>query len=129
MAIFNMQLHQLEETLAKIETNINDVQEKAKYKVMFVAEELLTNIVRHANFEDRTPFVSLDIEFNEKSDFNIECKDNSKAFNPLQQEDPNINANIEDRELGGLGIYLTKKYAKNLEYLYEDGFNILRISL
>ncbi|MDD2449681.1 MAG: ATP-binding protein [Sulfurimonas sp.] len=129
MATFTMHLNQLEETLLKIEAFLGDADEKTKFKVMFICEELLTNLVRHADFEDRTPSISLKIESDKGSGFVMEYRDNSKAFNLQNHKDPNIDAKIEERELGGLGIYLVKKYAPNLEYKQEDGLNVLRLSL
>lgn len=129
MATFEMELNQLEGTLLKIEEYLDGSDEKIKFKAMFICEELLTNLVRHADFEDRTPSVTLKIESDKKSGFTMEYRDNSKAFNLQEHKDPNIDAEIEERELGGLGIYLVKKYAPNLEYKQEDGFNVLRLSL
>ncbi|EQB34394.1 hypothetical protein M947_10965 [Sulfurimonas hongkongensis] len=124
-----MGLNQLEDTLLKIEEYLEGADKKMKFKVMFICEELLTNLVRHADFEDRTPLITLEIESDKKSGFVMEYRDNSKAFNLQDYKDPNIDAEIEERELGGLGIYLVKKYAPNLEYEQKDGLNVLRLSL
>lgn len=129
MATFTMQLDELEHTLLKIEEYLGLADEKAKFKVMFIAEELLTNLVRHGEFKDRDPSISFSIESDKRGSFEIECRDNAEAFNLQERKDPNIDAKLEDRELGGLGIYLVKRYAQDLEYRREDGFNILRISL
>lgn len=124
-----MQLNELDKTLVNIEEHIKTIDEKSKYKIMFISEELLTNLVRHADFEDKTPDVTLTININKKNSFELEYKDNSKAFNLFEHKDPNIQLSIEQRELGGLGIYLVKEYAKTLEYIYRNGFNIIRITL
>jgi len=133
MATFKMQLNNLGETLLNIEAYLeiecDNADPKSKYKVMFIAEELLTNLVHHADFEDKTPFVTFNIELNKKKNFQLECKDNSKTFNPLEQKDPDTHMDLEKRELGGLGIYLSKKYAQELEYIYKDGYNILRLNV
>jgi len=129
MATFEMQLNKLEETLLKIDNYLNSVDEKSKFKVMFIAEELLTNLVRHANFKDKTPSISFNIEFDKKGKLEIECRDNAEAFDFSEHKDPDIDAKLKDRELGGLGIYLVKKYAQELEYKRENNFNILRLSL
>ncbi|MCK9490619.1 MAG: ATP-binding protein [Sulfurimonas sp.] len=129
MATFAMNLDQLEGTLLKIEEYLDGADEKTKFKAMFICEELLTNLVRHADFEGRTPSITIEIETDKKSGFIMEYRDNSKAFNLQDHKDPNIDAQIQERELGGLGIYLVKKYAPNLEYKQEGGFNVLRLSL
>jgi len=129
MATFKMQASELEETLLKIEEFIQGANETSKYKIMFICEELLTNLVRHADYEGKTPDITFSIEVKDNNAFELQCKDNAKAFDILEHKDPDLNADMDDREPGGLGIYLLKKYTKKMEYLYEKGFNILRMSL
>jgi len=129
MATFKMQLNELEETLLSIEAFLKNVDEKSKYKIMFICEELLTNLVRHANFKDKTPDITFNIEVGKNNTFELQCRDNAQAFNLLEYKQPDFNADLEDKELGGLGIYLLQKYTKKMEYFYEKGFNILRIIL
>ena len=52
-------------------------------------------------------------------------KDKGKPFNPLAREDPDITLSAEERDIGGLGIFLTKKFMDSVSYAYEDGQNIL----
>ena len=49
----------------------------------------------------------------------------NKILNPLENKDPDITLDIEDREIGGLGIFLVKKTMDELSYEYVDGQNIL----
>ena len=51
--------------------------------------------------------------------------DQGIPYNPLENKDPDITLDIEDRELGGLGIFLVKKTMDELSYEYADGQNIL----
>lgn len=55
-------------------------------------------------------------------------KDSGKPFNPLAREDPDITLAAEDRDIGGLGIFLTKKFMDSVTYEYTDGHNILTMS-
>ena len=54
-------------------------------------------------------------------------RDSGVPFNPLERPDPDITLSAEDRSIGGLGIYLTKKYMDKIEYRYENDENILTI--
>ena len=51
--------------------------------------------------------------------------DQGIPYNPLESKDPDITLDIEDREIGGLGIFLVKKTMDELSYEYADGQNIL----
>ena len=51
--------------------------------------------------------------------------DQGTPYNPLENKDPDITLDIEDREIGGLGIFLVKKTMDELSYEYVDGQNIL----
>jgi anti-sigma regulatory factor (Ser/Thr protein kinase) len=102
---------------------------KQLYKATFVCEEILTNLVRHANFENSTPDVSLNLDTLEQEALLLTFKDNAQSFNLLEYPDPKIGGDLEETELGGLGIYLTKQYAKNIQYCYENECNILKVLL
>ncbi|SFR61410.1 anti-anti-sigma factor [Pseudobutyrivibrio sp. NOR37] len=48
-------------------------------------------------------------------------------YNPLEKEDPDISADVDDRQIGGLGIFMAKKSMDNMRYEYRDGRNILTL--
>ena len=54
-------------------------------------------------------------------------KDRGKPFNPLAKADPNITASSEEREIGGLGIFMVKKIMDKVEYEYINGQNVLTL--
>ena len=53
--------------------------------------------------------------------------DNGVPYDPLTKEDPDITLAAEERQIGGLGIYMVKKTMDDITYEYKDGQNILRI--
>ena len=53
--------------------------------------------------------------------------DSGKPFNPLNIVEPDISLSAEEREIGGLGIFLVKKTMNLVEYEYKNGQNILKI--
>ncbi|MBP5464210.1 MAG: SpoIIE family protein phosphatase, partial [Treponema sp.] len=55
-------------------------------------------------------------------------RDRGKPFDPLARKDPDITLSADQREIGGLGIFLTKKFMDSVTYAYEDGQNILTMS-
>ncbi len=53
--------------------------------------------------------------------------DSGIPYNPLEHEDPDINLELDEREIGGLGIFLVKKTVDEIHYEYKDSQNILTI--
>ena len=60
-------------------------------------------------------------------EFWISFKDWGTPYNPLERPDPDFNIPFEDRRIGGLGIYMVKKFMDRVEYRNEDGCNFFVI--
>jgi serine/threonine-protein kinase RsbW len=129
MKCLQINFDDIAETLEKIEQFILNLNDSLRFKIMLICEEVITNQIRHANFKDRDKEIECCFDLNYKNRILLIFKDNAKKFNPLEQNDPNLTKNIEETELGGLGIFMIKKYSKELVYDYKDGYNILRIIL
>ncbi len=119
--------NKLSDALEIIESWIDCLEEKLRYKVMLICEEAITNQIRHATFEDKERYI--EFCFDKRDDINLVFKDNAKKFDPLKSKDPDITKDLDDRELGGLGIYMIKKYSKNITYQYSNGYNILKVTV
>ena len=57
----------------------------------------------------------------------LSFKDKGKAYNPLEKKDPNLNVSIDQRTIGGLGIYMVKSMVDEISYEHLDDTNILYI--
>ncbi|MDE6566379.1 MAG: ATP-binding protein [Lachnospiraceae bacterium] len=57
----------------------------------------------------------------------ITFMDHGVPYDPLQREDPDTTLSAEERQIGGLGIYMVKKSMDAVCYDYQDGKNILTI--
>lgn len=55
----------------------------------------------------------------------VTFKDRGRRFDPLAREVPDLTLSAEDRQIGGLGIYLTRQFMDEVSYCYEDGQNVL----
>lgn len=53
--------------------------------------------------------------------------DQGVPYDPLAKEDPDVTLSAEERDIGGLGIYIVKKNMNEITYEYKDGKNILKI--
>ncbi len=57
----------------------------------------------------------------------ITFADSGIPYDPLKREDPDVLLSAEDREIGGLGIFMVKKTMDDMFYEYRDGQNLLTI--
>jgi serine/threonine-protein kinase RsbW len=55
----------------------------------------------------------------------IRIEDHAAPFDPRSLPEPDINADIDEREIGGLGIFLTRQVMDDIQYRYENDKNIL----
>lgn len=99
----------------------NELQEE-NLQVNLIVEEIFANIVNYSN----TDYITVNVEY-ETPTLTVEFIDNGIEFNPLLKENPKTPKNIEEAEIGGLGIFLTKELADELEYQYENDENHLII--
>ena len=101
---------------------LNELGEK-NIQVDLIVEEIFVNIVDYS----KTEFIIVNTEYN-KPTFTIEFIDNGIEFNPLLKENPPMPDNIDEAQIGGLGIFLTKELADELDYSYINGENYLKIT-
>ena len=101
---------------------ISNELRKENIQVNLIVEEIFVNIVNYS----QTDFIRVNVEF-KNPELTIEFIDNGVEFNPLLKKTPDLPENIEDAKIGGLGIFLTKEIADNLNYQYQNGENHLKI--
>ena len=110
----------VEEYLEKYECPI-----KTQTAICVAIEEVFVNVAHYA-YGDGDGDVTFAIDFDEATrNVTFQMKDKGVAFNPLNKPDPDITLSAEKREIGGLGIFITKKTMDLVTYAYENGENIL----
>lgn len=104
------------------------LDDRLKAELELVLEEALVNIIQHgyAGRRDRERSIELRALLSD-DDLTLEFRDRGALFNPLENDDPDLDAAPEERAIGGLGIYLIKQLVDQLEYVRRDGVNHLRI--
>lgn len=99
--------------------------EALQFKIRLSIEEAVENVVRYA-YEGGLGWIEVGTELDpEGVMLTILLRDAGVPFNPLDKPDPDVTLSAEDREIGGLGIFLCKKLMDHIEYKYEDGCNVL----
>ena len=90
-------------------------------------DELISNIAHYAYAPDSGQ-VTVRTEPDPKTpSVAIVFIDSGRPYNPLVREDPDVTLSAEDREPGGLGIFMVKKTMDDLKYEYRNGQNVLTI--
>ena len=98
---------------------------KVQTAVCVAIEEVFVNVAHYAYGEGEGDMV-LGIGFDEESrTITFRMADQGTPFDPLKKPDPDITLSAEEREIGGLGIFITKKTMDTVTYAYENGENIL----
>ena len=100
---------------------------KAQMQIDVAIDELFANIAHYA-YGDKTGEATVRFDFDETARLvSITFMDSGIPFDPLQKTEPDTSLSAEEREIGGLGIFLVRKTMDSMEYRYENGFNILVI--
>ena len=124
--IYPAKVELLDDVLGCIEEKLNDNQVPLAVTMSFLVavEEIFVNVASYAYPNKDDGEVEIDFKIENGRAF-ISFKDSGISFNPLDKPDPNVNASAEERDIGGLGIYMVKKSMDGVEYNREDDKNIL----
>ena len=105
----------------------NDCSMKARMAIDVCVEEIFVNIAHYA-YAPETGEAKVRVEVSDDPpEAAITFIDSGRPFDPLSKEDPDVTLSAEERDIGGLGIYMTKKMMDDVSYEYKDGCNILLI--
>jgi anti-sigma regulatory factor (Ser/Thr protein kinase) len=107
-----------------INEQLNDIPSKLKNKIIIVVDEIFSNIARYAYHPYSGSAV---VRICIASDITIEFIDNGVAYNPLSVKTPDTTLSAEEREIGGLGLFMVKNMMDSVEYRREGNKNILTI--
>ena len=119
----------LEKVLAFVDEQleVHDCPPKVQMQLDVAVEELFVNIAHYAyNPETGNATVRVEIQENPLSVV-ITFIDHGVPYDPLAKPDPDVTLGVEERQIGGLGIYMVKKSMDGIKYEYNDGKNILTI--
>jgi anti-sigma regulatory factor (Ser/Thr protein kinase) len=101
--------------------------EKDKFQIKLASEEVLVNIINYA-YPSKSGAIELSLNPKPKDSLEIVFADWGIAFDPLSLPEPKLCAPIEERKIGGLGVYLVRKVMDEVNYKREDDKNILTVT-
>jgi anti-sigma regulatory factor (Ser/Thr protein kinase) len=102
----------------------NNLSSEVIYDVRLALEEVVSNIINYG-FEDNYEH-QISIEMNLQGEIlTMKIKDDGKPFNPLEVKNTNLEKPLDEREIGGMGIYIVQQLMDELRYSREKDNNIL----
>lgn len=98
-------------------------------QIVLCIEELFVNVANYAyNGEKGSCTLYLETQHTDEDGMVvIIIEDSGKPFNPLEREDPDITLSADERQIGGLGIYMVKQSMDDVIYSDKDNKNMLRL--
>ncbi|MBE5958023.1 MAG: ATP-binding protein [Lachnospiraceae bacterium] len=112
----------VDKQLEKIECSM-----KAQMQIDIAVEEIFVNIASYA-YHQEVGKATIRVEVKEEPlTVFLTFIDKGVAYDPLKKADPDVTLSAEEREIGGLGIFMVKKNMDDIQYEYKDGQNILTL--
>ena len=125
----NATIENIEPVIAFVDEQLEalDCPMKAQTQIDVAIDELFSNIAQYAYDPEVGPATVRVEVVEEPLAVVVTFIDKGKQYDPLAREDPDVTLSAEERDVGGLGIYIVKKSMDDISYEYKDGQNILRI--
>ena len=128
--VFSATKEALPEVMAFTEECLEDFEcpMKSSMAICVAVEEIFVNIASYA-YGDGTGEARLSFGFDENERLmTLVVTDEGIPFNPLERAEPDITLSAAERDIGGLGIFITKKTMDTVSYKYENNRNILTMT-
>jgi len=93
--------------------------------IQLATEEAITNIIGHG-YAGKPGTIGVTCVVG-GGVVRLEIRDQAPAFNPLTINDPDLSADLADKAVTGMGIYLIRKVMDAVSYEFSDGENVLRM--
>ncbi len=107
-------LDEIRELVARVASD-GGFSDKLIYSLQLAADEAASNIIEHAyeGISDATLEITCDMQ---GDTIVITMRDSGKPFDPSKVKQPNLKADLSDRQIGGLGVYLMRKLMDDVSY-------------
>ena len=96
------------------------------YMINLALDELITNSVTYGFDGVADPKIEVTVRIDGDT-LVLTTLDNGRRFDPTASESPDLDAPVEERPIGGLGLHIVKTFADRVVYKFEDGRNRLTL--
>ena len=100
---------------------------KLEMTMSIAVEEIFINVSHYAYDYKGGDLIVRTHLLDDPRGIKVEFEDKGPYFDPLKKPDPDVTLDVEQRQIGGLGIFMVKKSMDDVSYEYKDGQNILTI--
>jgi len=119
----NSELTRLKNSIADF-SRTHHLVEVSSHDVILAVDEMVANIIAYAYADNDEHDIEVEITL-EDMRLKVTIIDEGRPFNPLDRPDPDIESPLEERPVGGLGIYLARNMMDTMEYQYVSNRNQL----
>lgn len=129
--VLDTDLTQLDQLHAILKSfgHVHELEKRTIFETNLVLEEIFTNIISYSH-EDKNPHqvhFFLKCNKNNKDCLKIRVEDDGVPFNLLEAEPVDLDADLEHRSVGGLGIHLIRKFMDDINYKRIGTKNVVTI--
>ena len=96
------------------------------FRLTLSLDEIVSNVIRHG-FDDHAEHQILVTLAVADGHVTATVVDDGSAFDPREAPLPNLDAPLEERQAGGLGMHLVRETMDEIDYRREDGRNVLTV--
>ena len=125
--VFPAKTEALSDVLSFVEQKLEEYECSMRFQtaICVAIEEVFVNVAHYA-YGEADGDVTFSIGFDSQTrNVTFQMADKGIPFDPLKKPDPDITLSAEERQIGGLGIFITKKTMDSVTYAYENGENVL----
>ncbi len=131
--MFELRIEARKENLDRVMAFADDALEesgcpmKAQMQIDVAVEEIFVNIASYAYEDTGDVLIQLDVREN-PAQVAITFTDSGVPFDPTKREDPDVTLSADQRQIGGLGIFMARKTMDSMTYARTEGQNVLTIT-
>jgi len=104
----------------------HNIEQKVIFALHLALDEILTNIISYGYADEDTHQIDVRLQLDQDRMI-IEIEDDGKPFHPNQAPTPDIDKPLQERKIGGLGLYLVNNLMNSVDYQSRNGKNILTL--
>jgi anti-sigma regulatory factor (Ser/Thr protein kinase) len=105
---------------------MHDLDEATARAVNLSLDELITNTMTYGFDSVAEAHIEVALSL-EKTTLTVRLTDAGKEFDPTTAPEPDIDADIDDRPIGGLGVYFARQMMDSIAYQRRDGQNVVTL--